>query len=339
MSNLLLSCSKTALVALLLGGCVPEFEEDLSRVSSGTILAVRAEPAEVKESQRVSLGALVATDPDEPFDDTPTFRFCVARKPLSELGPVDTSCLSEGDESEALVLLGSGEQVEAVVPETACMSFGPRRPPPEPGKPAARPVDPDPTGGYYQPVVAKVGDTPSVLGAVRLDCGIIGANRDQVIEYNQRFRANLNPAVATLEIRQGNRWVELTPVASGDVTRVRGSVQSNLRVTWKDCDEQAPECEEEECSPPVEGCAGAETYVSFDSRNRTIVERRESLSASWYANDGTFETYRSEPSSEGATSATNSWTAPRRAGRVSLWVVLRDGRGGVGWQSYVVEVE
>ena len=36
---------------------------------------------------------------------------------------------------------------------------------------------------------------------------------------------------------------------------------------------------------------------------------------------------------------TNTWTAPSTAGTVTLWVVLRDSRGGIGWKSYRVAVQ
>jgi hypothetical protein len=35
----------------------------------------------------------------------------------------------------------------------------------------------------------------------------------------------------------------------------------------------------------------------------------------------------------------NTWTAPTTPGIVRIWVVLRDARGGVGWESYALDVE
>jgi hypothetical protein len=37
--------------------------------------------------------------------------------------------------------------------------------------------------------------------------------------------------------------------------------------------------------------------------------------------------------------AENGWSAPSEPGAVRLWVVLRDGRGGVGYGGYRLEIE
>src|SRR5688572_26759007 len=130
--------------------CVPEIDDDLSLVSAERVLAVIAEPPEAGEGDRVVLSALVAS-PVGAASALVSYSFCLTRKPLSELGPVDPSCLSGTGE---LVALGQGARVEGSIDRGACSLFGPRRPTPEPGQPAGRPVDPDATGGFYQPVMA-----------------------------------------------------------------------------------------------------------------------------------------------------------------------------------------
>jgi hypothetical protein len=41
---------------------------------------------------------------------------------------------------------------------------------------------------------------------------------------------------------------------------------------------------------------------------------------------------------EPARSSDNRWSAPEKQGEVTLWVVLRDSRGGVGFQALRVTV-
>src|SRR5688572_16291201 len=146
--------------------CVPAVDDDLSLVEFSRVLAVIAEPPEAAEGEPVSLTALVA--PSEAAGDEVSYAACLERKPLSELGPVSPSCLGGGG-AESLRSFGSGRSVQATIDRGACSSFGPRRPTAEAGQPAGRPVDPDPTGGFYQPIVASLPGQRGVLGAVRLD--------------------------------------------------------------------------------------------------------------------------------------------------------------------------
>jgi hypothetical protein len=74
----------------------------------------------------------------------------------------------------------------------------------------------------------------------------------------------------------------------------------------------------------------------FDPNLRQLEERQEELLLSWYASDGQIATHRTAPS--GAVTAGNRWVAPERRGEARLWVVIRDGRGGVGWGSVVILV-
>lgn len=328
-SNRLAAYRRAALLSALgASACVPEFDDQPSLVRGDTLLALRAEPAEAAEGAPVSLSALQSGDGQVAFD------LCLARKSLTELGPIDTQCLSHG---RALERIGRGSVVSTLVPKDACSLFGPRRPEPEPGHPAGRPVDPDLSGGYYQPFLASLPDGEFTLGAVRLDCGLAGADREQVIEYTARHRPNSNVEVERLELRQGGAWVRLDGERA---SRVRRGTEVDLRVRWADCDQSAAECDSDAgaCAPSGGGCTGAETYVFFDPETRSIVERQEHVVATWYTTHGDFADHRSL--AEGAAnSAENRWMAPPGRTLATLWVVLRDGRGGVGWAQVRVEVE
>lgn len=310
-------------LTLLLGaapcGCVPDIDDDPSLVSSERVLAVIAEPPEAREGDRVALSALVAGSRGASGASV-SYSFCLTRKPLSELGPVDPSCLSGSGE---LIALGQGSRVEGMVDRGACSLFGPRRPSPEPGQPAGRPVDPDPTGGFYQPVLASLPEQPAVLGGVRLDCGLPGADRDQVIEYNLRHRPNQNPAVERLELLDAAGWSALDPEATHPIAAGQRLV---LRVSWPSCADDGP-------------CAGAETYVLPVPASRALLERSEEVLASWYASGGGFDAPRTGSVELTSPHAENTWNAPLQPGPASVWVVLRDGRGGVGHAHYRFEMQ
>lgn len=308
-----------SLLGLILASCVPDVDDDTSLVTAPRVLAIQAEPPEAGEGDTVSLTALVASD-GEAADDAVSYFFCTARKPLSELGPIEPGCLY--DTSGARAALGTGLSVSGALDRGVCSLFGPRRPSAEPGQPAGRAADPDATGGFYQPVLAELLGQLGVLGGVRLDCGLPSADREQVIEYNQRHRTNQNPRIDRLERLASATW---TPLAEDAAQRVGAGERLELRVSWAACAAE-------------ERCTGAEQYVMFDPAGRALVERQEALVASWYATDGRFDAPRTEPGDTPFQSE-NGWVAPSARGAVRLWVVLRDGRGGVGHASYRLDVE
>ncbi len=343
--------SSVGALAVLLAACVPEFDDDLSQLRQPRILALQSEPAEAKQGA-VTLTALVAMPPDAADPGTPDFALCVDRKPLTELGPVSPRCLAGiGPGNSALLPLGAGPSVQATLPADTCRLFGPLRPEPKPGEPAGRPVDPDPSGGYYQPFVSVLpGAAESALGGVRLACGIAGAVQAQIVEFNARYVANANPAPAALELVTGEGSV---PVAADEPeqsaeTQVVAGQRLVLRVRWPDCPRTA-ECGDGLCSEGESvtdcadgcsvgnGCTGAESYAWYDPLTRSVASRRESLRVSWFTSAGRFaeeRTGRSEGEAD-VSFSDNTWQAPA-AGVARIWVVLRDDRGGVGWRSYTL---
>lgn len=338
-----LLCVKWLIFAAAVSGCVPEFDDDTSRVTAARVLAIRADPAEVRD--RVDKTALVTALVAEPEgSETPDvfWSLCIDRKPLSELGPVSPRCIESPEPGpEIAEPLGTGLSVEATLPETACQLFGPQRPDPKPGEPSGRPVDPDPTGGYYQPVTAWLGST-AVLGAVRLGCTL----RD--VEFNRRYRPNENPALAAFDaVRADGSVVTFdgeTPVTLAPSERVK------LRASWVECpaadvcgdgicgpDEDQTSCMDsgDDCAIP-HGCTGAERYVYFDALSQSVTERKESLTVAWYATDGTFDDPRTGAGAnvgdDGSPGSSNGYVAPG-GGTVRIWAIVRDDRGGTAWQS------
>jgi hypothetical protein len=323
--------------ALSLGlfcACVPDFDDDLSQIVQPRVLAIRADPAEAKPNEMVTLSALVV-DPDPFAAPSPAhFALCVDRKPLTELGPVSPACLGEptDEPSSALISLGSGNGVTATIPNDACRLFGPSRPEPKEGEPAGRPVDPDATGGYYEPVTARVEAARDLaVGAIRLRCALPEVTQAQSVEFATRYRANKNPELSRLELLRNGESLELRPegASSEPVLSLAPRERVTLRANWAECVNASA----------TAGCTGAEDYVWFDPNARVLAERRESIRISWFATGGAFQSERSgRDESELETSSENDWTAPELAGAVRLWLVIRDARGGQSFQSYRLEV-
>ena len=285
-----------------LGACVAPLPDDTPIVTGPRLLSARAVPAEAAPGEVVSLEVL-AWDGAGPVDDPPVdWGFCTAIKPLAELGPVAPSCLA-GDDQEPL---GVGPSVEGAVPADACSLFGPNPPPPAEGEPAGRPADPDVTGGYYQPVVADWGEE-QLLASVRIRCGLANVSQEDYVAWNQGYLSNVAPT-PTL-------WINGAAVADGDAVAVpRGPV--SVSVAWPDCDTS---------------CGGAESYLLWDPVQTALTTRREAISATWFATDGSWEVARSGVAGSDRTHVLdNTWTFGDDTD-VWLGVVLRDERGGVGW--------
>lgn len=339
--------SRRLLGALLLGAgaCTTGVSVDLSVVDGPRLLAVAASPAEVEAGGEVELTALLVDASGPRADDALAWSLCTARRPLAETGPVATACL-EGA-SGAVDEIDVAPSVTATLPEDACRLFGPDPPPAEPGEPQGRPVEPDRTGGYYQPVVVDADGEQAVL-AVRLDCGVAGATQAQAAELRRRHRANVPPRVESLVQGRGD---DARVLEDGAVLRVSAGETIDLRVRWSDC-AQTPSCGDgactldedvETCPDECElgaGCGGAEWYARFDPIALAPVDTREAIGVAWYATGGEFDVARTgRAADDPARSSENAWTAPDEAGRVTIWIVLRDDRGAASWRTLVVDVE
>lgn len=339
----LIHCSSLCFVAA--AACVPELEDDLSIIAEPRLIALRSVPAEVAEGQSVRFEALVAA-PSGAAQLAPSFQLCSTKKPLTELGPVSPACLVAGGAFPgAAELLGSGSEVEAQVSRDACRLFGPRRPEPRPGEPAGRPVDPDDTGGFYQPVIAWLGDGRLVASGVRLQCGPSGATREALLDYAARYRRNENPELARVELlRDDQEPVLLASSVETEPARIGPGESVRLRASWASCpriascgdavcgaNEDARSCQAD-CAVS-KGCSGAESYVSFDLESRSVVDRKEDLVLSFYTTAGRFSSERSGPNDADPdeANAVVGFRAPAGEGTLDLWIVIRDDRGGSGW--------
>lgn len=332
--------------------CEPTFDDRSSRVLDRRVLAVRADPAQVRPGTELKFSALVV-EPNGTLRDFPLdWAFCNAPKPVAETNDVSAACVATT--REQLNLLGSAPTVTGNMPKDACRLFGPDTPPSVSGTPAGRPTDPDSTGSYYQPLRIIAASEPEpiwVMAQAGLVCGLPSATGEQLREFQRRVRDNAHPEITTVLLDADDSTPLSLDDGSRDVTRVKAGARVTLRVTWPACpskgvcgdgvcsgDETAGDCEQD-CKVP-KGCPGAESFVYYDPALRRVVDRREAMRVAWFASAGDFDDdHTGRREDESATYSDGVWRAPMRPGAVHLWVVLRDSRSGITWQSYVVEVE
>jgi hypothetical protein len=339
--------------------CAPQLEDDLSLVSRRRLLAVMSSPAEVGPGDGVELRALVVDEAGSATSPEPSWAFCTERKPLQELGPVAQSCLEPS--GKQFVEAGLGLEINASLPKgtrswsdgttsnvDACQLFGPQLPT---GATGGRPVDPDPTGGYYQPVRLLLEPqlqrpTPA-LAQVRIVCPAAGLNQEQNTVFSHAYRRNTAPAVIGI-----SAFVNGAEAAATDTTlSVAVGDRLELTLTFPSC-ARSSACDLTACDDRDVGaecpsvcfdgniCAGAERYAWIDPLSKRTQILRESLDLAWYRTGGSWDDAHAgvQPSeSDGLVIARNVWQASTR-GNYTLWVVIRDDRGAASWLERRVEV-
>lgn len=294
-------------IGVLLVSCKPDLGARISLVDQPRILATRVDPAEAAEKENVTLSILVVDPSGEIQNPIVDYAYCNARKPLSELEPVSPKCLVRN--ADYLIPLANGQ---GTMPDQACRLFGPQVPPPKPGEPFGRPTDPDPTGGYLQPVRVLAHGLIAVATA-RIACGISGASPDDIQDFNKRYKRNKNPEIQSFTI---------------DGATIAPKSVHKLTVTWPACPD----------GDPAE-CGGAERYLLYDIQQQHNVVRRENMSVSWFATNGSMSFDRTgRAEDDPASDASVDFTAPEMSGIVHAWAVLRDDRGGVTWKSLDIDV-
>jgi len=340
-----------SLTVLVFSACRPDTEGGAALIDAPRVLAIRSVPAEVEPGKPVAYSALYATPSDDPSLPALEWALCTARKPLAIAGPIALECLEP--RGSGLQSLGEGPSANGTIPADGCRVFGPSPPAPKMGEPAARPADPDSTGGYFQPMRVRAPGVEAeyAIGFTRLLCGAGSATQEQSLEFARDYRPNQNPELdSVITDPEGAS----TPL--GESPEEPSTVPAGRRVTfraaWSDCPagatcgdgicgaaEDKANCAMD-CATP-RGCTGSEPYVYVDPIARELVPRREAMRVSWFASHGTFAHDRSgRPEAEASLAfSDNDWTAPSEAVDVRVWVVLRDDRGGVGYRSFYVRVE
>lgn len=220
---------------IMVAACKPDLGARISLVTEETILAVRVEPPEADEKESVTYTILVAGPNGEITTEPVDWAWCNARKPLSELEPVNPQCLMRV--ADFIQPFGSGPTAMGTVPTNACRFFGPEVPPPMPGEPYGRPVDPDPTGGYYQPARVIVGGgTATGIAAVRVACGIGTAAPDVIQDFQKNYVKNKNPEITNLTATPTHfeiQWKETESYIAYDRVQLKNVPRREaMRVSW-----------------------------------------------------------------------------------------------------------
>jgi hypothetical protein len=320
---------RTWLIALLVTACSPRLPDRLFLIETPIVLAIRAEPAEAAPGASVSYHALVASAAGEiiePLD----WAFCVERAPLASLASVSPHCLAESGAS--IVPIGDDVSVMGTLPMNGCRVFGPEVPAMmQASDPPGRPADADPTGGYYQPL-RVIGPTPPVtIERTRIACGLASGSGDDRTAFMRRYHANQNPMLSMIEIeRADGTRVSIDPAMPVPIA-LRANERVTLHASWPDCGTSVD-------ALSMNGCTGAEPYLLYDSVSLSLIEAREAMRLSWYATGGALDVDRTGvTNADTSTTWSNVWTAPA-AGPASLWIVVRDDRGGTGWSRIDVVV-
>lgn len=336
-----------------LAACVPTIDEAPGLITDPVVLAVQFVPAEARGGETVQATVLLATPDPAQAIAPPVWLLCGKRKTVADLGPVAPECLLP--DSPEVKPLGQDFSVQVPVSRDVCQVFGPDRAPPRMNEAPGRPTDPDPTGGFFQPLTLSLGaqGNPS-LAELRLRCGLAGAP----IEVARRFQSgnplNANPSLQTVFLGgPGMAPMPLTSLQSDPNASfaLAPGAQAELFATWPACPtgdgnacgdgicglaEDVVTCAAD-CRAPA-ACAGAEPYLWFNPETRSLEQRQEVLRVSWSATAGAFDLPRTEERPDLPHASTNRWTAPTTPGRYRLWVVLRDDRGGVSWLSFAITV-
>src|SRR6185503_19079912 len=107
-----------------------------------------------------------------------------------------------------------------------------------------RPRDPDPTGGYFQPVRVAVVDELA-FGLSRITCKLPTAPTEVARDYDLHYVANANPTLEAFTLTSAP--------ANSDVA---------LSAAWPD--------------------ESVESYLYYDALAQRLVDRRESMRVSWF---------------------------------------------------------
>jgi hypothetical protein len=282
---------KRALLLLLLAACESALDQRLAIIDAPRVLAVTSDPAEGKPGDTITVSALVAS-PAGPVIAPPTWALCTAPKPPTEDNAVADGCLG----TSQVIALGTAPAETTQIPMDACQLFGPD----VPGT-GFRPRDPDPTGGYYQPVRADAGDAGLAFGFARVTCKLGNAPGDVAHDYQTMYVANESPVLAPLVLDH--------VAADSDVT---------LTASWNQ----------------------PELYLYYDPSSQTLITRRESMRVSWFATAGFLPVDATAVGEDDpATTVSTTWHTPAQAGPVWVWLVLRDSRGGIATQQVAITVD
>jgi len=297
-------------------GCKPDLGSPQSLVTGPRILAVRGTPPEAKPGSMVTYEVYAVDVTGTVAAPDVTWAQCLQPDPPALGNDVSDACLTIPDDSAA-----PAPTFSTALPANGCSIFGPQTPQVMKGQPAARPADPDSTGGFYQPVRAVWQSTGLVAFELeRITCRLANAPTNIATQYATDYTANQNPVLADLVAgTDAGATVLYAPGQPPTAGAVSGGQNVVLQADFS--------------------ADSAETFLVWDVVSQTLVQQRESLRVSWFATAGTFQRDVTGRTADDTTSYTqNVWTAPNTRGPVLFWAVLRDSRGGVDFAAAEIQV-
>lgn len=304
-----------ALLATSAIACAPDLNIKASRVVGARVIAVRSTPAEVTPGSSVNWDAVVVTPLPTPDDIQIAWVMCEAPRSPSDSITVTSACLAPLDPAQDGGVLtaipnATGASVQGSVPGDACRTIGPEVPQTDAMGNPQRVPDADITGGYQLPIRLTLTDASNDLDVSfdrqRVRCSLANAPADAAREYAARYVANENPGIGTVV------FAGSPSPADGTVNfGVHRGAKLPIAIQWD--------------------ASAQESYVAFDPGSRTIVDRVETLEISWYTNGGSFDHDRTTPDTKGATQSSNTLDLDADIDQpITVWILLRDDRGGVG---------
>lgn len=289
-------------VLCTLAACIPDLGEPASLIRAPRVLALRSEPPDAAPSDSVHLQLYAATPDGDVEDAEVEWAFCDAPKPPVENNTVSERCLIGPNRP----IDGRGLSVSAQIPDDACSLFGPQLPP-QAADEQLRPRDADATGGYYQPVRARINGL-TAIGLVRIRCGLASAPLDVSATYRRQYVPNQNPGAADLRAESAMGSLSWNALPADETVTLRLGLD----------------------------VSAAEPFVLFDPADQALHTIREQLRVSWFSTDGSFS--QATTAAQDDRTASNQWRTPAQAAQSTLWAVLRDSRGGVAVISRTVRV-
>jgi hypothetical protein len=229
--------------------CQAHFERTASHVDVPRVLAIVAEPPEAAPGASVSMTALLAWPDRAPGTPEPEWTLCMRRPEVAAYNSVSDACLPPA--GEGLRYAGRATTIDVTVPNEACAVFGSEPPPPQGSDPPSRPIDPDMTGGYYQPIRVSAGEALG-FGAIRLSCALLHAPAEIARAFRERYVQNRNPVPLAFEVP----------------STLRRGARAHVRLSF------APESREH--------------YVTYDLHTGALEDRTETLEAQFFATKGAF---------------------------------------------------
>jgi hypothetical protein len=196
--------------------------------------------------------------------------------------------------------------------------------------------------------VRDAGRESLVVYEQRLSCNLGSAPPAVSAALRTRYRNNENPEIVQFRVRRADD--SEIALASGDTLQLNAGERLRLAVELPECpasdrcgdgicgfDETRGDCPED-CTAP-RGCGGKERYLRYDTESRSLVTEQESMRFAWYSTAGQLLLERTGLSADATGRISgNGYTAPDAGTDGTLFVVVRDARGGTGFASLGVVV-